>query len=79
MKIYLSKGYGMSANLKLTPYKIQKLVPDEHLPLPPGIQSYTLRILGEADESVDINGSLPELEELVRMMAKIMETDDGSK
>lgn len=77
MKIYLSKGYGMSADLSLTPYKIQKLVPDEHLP--PVIQSYTLRILGEADEPVDINGSLPELEELVRMMAKIMETDDGSK
>lgn len=77
MKIYLTKGHGMSASLKLTPYKIQKFAPIE--PIPPEIQFHTLRILGEADESVDINGSLPELEELVRMMAKIMETDDGSK
>ena len=72
MKIYLSKGYGMSADLTLSPYKMQLLVPDKHLPVPAEIQSYTLRILGAADESVDINGSLPELEESVRMMAEVM-------
>lgn len=74
MKIYLSKGYGMSADLTLSPYKMQLLVPDEHLPSV--IQSYTLRILGEADESIDINGTLPELEELVHMMVKIMEVKE---
>lgn len=78
MRIYLSKGDNeMSADLKLTPYKIQKLAPMEHIP--DVIKSYTLRILGEADESIDINGSLPELEELVRMMAEVMKVKNGSK
>lgn len=76
MKIYLSKGNGMSADLTLSPYKMQMLVPDKNLPVPPGIQSYTLRILGAADESIDINGSLPELEETVRMMAEVMKVKE---
>lgn len=74
MKVYLEKGHSMRANLRIYPYKLQHFSTiDNSTPEAVSTQSHTLRILGDADEVIDIEGSLPELQELVKMMGDVMD------
>lgn len=74
MKVYLEKGHSMRASLRIYPYKLQHFTTtDNSIPEAVSTSSHILRILGDADESIDIEGSLPELQELVKMMADVMD------
>lgn len=77
MKVYLEKGHSMAASLRIYPYKIQHLsTTDMAVPKVIRDESHVLRILGVGDENVDINGSLPELKELVKLLAEALEGGD---
>ena len=72
MRIYLEKGHGMAANLRLDPYKIQYMTVGDHPGVPQEIKTHALAIMGYADETVTIQGDLAELQELARLMAEAL-------
>ena len=72
MKVYLEKGHGMAANLRIDPYKIQYGTVGDHPGVPQEIKTHTLAIIGYADETVTIQGDLAELKELVKLMAEAL-------
>ena len=73
MRIYLEKGHGMEASLRLDPYKIQYMTVGDQPGVPQEIKTHALVIDGYADETVTIQGDLAELQELARLMAKALE------
>jgi len=74
MKVYLEKGHSMRANLRIYPYKLQLFsTASDSIPEAVSTQSHILRILGDADEVIDIKGSLSELQEFVKSMSDIMD------
>ena len=74
MKIYLEKGHTMRANLRIYPYKLQHYsTTDPAVPEAIRRESHTLRIIGDADKTIELNGTLDELKELAKLMAEVME------
>lgn len=74
MMIYLEKGHTMRADLRIYPYKLQHFsTTDPAVPEALRKESHVLRIMGDADENIELNGTLAELQELVKLMAKVME------
>ena len=73
MKVYLEKGHSMRANLRIYPYKLQHFSTTDNTPEAVHTDSHTLRIIGDADEAIDIEGSLSELQELVKLMSEVMD------
>lgn len=74
MMIYLEKGHSMRANLRIYPYKLQHYsTTDPAVPEALRKESHVLRIMGDADENIELNGTLAELQELVKLMAEVME------
>lgn len=74
MKIYLEDGIGTRASLLIYPHKLQHFsMTDNPTPKVVRTQSHTLRIIGEEDKIIDIEGTLPELQELVKLMTEVME------
>lgn len=76
MKVYLEKGIGVKASLFLYPHKIE-YHSKTYNPLPEIIRApfdtHIVRILGEDHALIDIEGSLPELKELVKSMSDILD------
>ena len=76
MKVYLEKGHSMRASLRIYPYKLQHFSTTDN-PIPEVVrsplQTHILRIIGEEDQIIDLKGSLSELQELVKMMADVMD------
>ena len=74
MKVYLQKGHTMRADLRIYPYKLQHFsTTDPAVPEAIRRESHTLRIMGDADETIELNGTLEELKELAKLMAEVME------
>lgn len=74
MMIYLEKGHSMRADLRIYPYKLQHFsTTDPAVPEALRKESHVLRIMGDADENIELNGTLAELQELVKLMAEVME------
>lgn len=77
MKIYLEKGIGMKASLFIYPQKLQHHSRADN-PIPEVVrnplQAHILRIIGEDDEVMDIEGSLSELQEFVKLMSDVINT-----
>ena len=74
MKIYLEKGHTMRADLRIYPYKLQHYsTTDPAVPEAIRRESHVLRIMGDADETIELNGTLDELKELAKLMAEVME------
>lgn len=73
MRVYLEKGHGMAASLRVDPYKVQYGTIGDHPGVPQEIKTHALAIIGDADETVTIQGDLAELKELVRLMAEALE------
>ena len=74
MKIYLEKGHSMRASLSIYPYKLQHFsTTDPAVPEAIRRESHVLRIMGDADETIELNGTLDELKELAKLMAEVME------
>ena len=74
MKVYLEKGHSMRASLRIYPYKLQHFsTTDPAVPKAIREESHTIRMIGDADETIDLNGTLAELKELVGLMAEVME------
>lgn len=73
MKIYLEKGHTMRASLRIYPYKLQHFSTTD--PAVPEVirRAHVLRIEGDGDETIEINGTLEELKELAKLMAEVME------
>lgn len=77
MKVYLEKGHSMRANLRICPYMLQHFsTTDPAVPEAIREESHTIRILGDGDETIDINGTLDELKELAKLMAEVMEAEE---
>ena len=73
MKIYLEKGHSMRASLRIYPYKFQHLsTTDPAVPEAIRRESHTLRIIGDADKTIELNGTLEELKELAKLMAEAL-------
>lgn len=73
MKVYLEKGHSMRASLRIYPYKLQHFsTTDQAVPEVIRRESHTLRIEGDGDETIDLNGTLEELKELAKLMAEVM-------
>ena len=77
MKVYLENGYGgMRASLFIYPQKLQHHSRADN-PIPEVVrdplQTHILRIFGEEGQVMDIEGSLPELQEFVKSMSDVME------
>ena len=73
MKIYLEKGHTMRADLRIYPYKLQHYsTTDPAVPEAIRRESHTLRIMGDADETIELNGTLDELKELAKLMAEAL-------
>ena len=76
MKIYLEDGISMKASLFIDPQKLQHHSRTDN-PIPEVVrsplQTHILRIIGEDNEVIDIEGSLPELQEFVKSMSDVME------
>ena len=73
MKIYLEKGHTMRANLRIYPYKLQHLsTTDTVVPEVIRRESHTIRIEGDGDETIELNGTLDELKELAKLMAEAL-------
>lgn len=70
MKVHLSKGHGMRADLKLDFYQV--LAQKDSEGLPPGERGWSVRILGTADEEVDLHGRTEELEEVIKELSKVL-------
>ena len=74
MKVYLEKGHSMRASLSIYPYKLQHFsTTDPAVPEAIRRESHTLRIIGDADKTIELNGTLDELKELAKLMAEVME------
>lgn len=74
MMIYLEKGHSMRASLRIYPYKLQHYsTTDPAVPEALRKESHVLRIMGDADKNIELNGTLAELQELVKLMAEVME------
>ena len=74
MKVYLEKGHTMRADLRIYPYKLQHYsTTDPAVPEAIRRESHTLRIIGDADKTIELNGTLDELKELAKLMAEVME------
>ena len=74
MKVYLEKGHSMRASLSIYPYKLQHFsTTDPAVPEAIRGESHTLRIIGDADKTIELNGTLDELKELAKLMAEVME------
>lgn len=75
MEIYLEKGIGMKASLFIYPQKLQHHSRADN-PIPEVVrsplQTHILRIIGEDNEVIDIEGSLSELQELVKLMTEAL-------
>lgn len=73
MKVYLEKGHSMRASLRIYPYKLQHFsTTDPAVPEAIRRESHVLRIMGDGDETIDINGTLAELQELAKLIAEVM-------
>ena len=72
MRVYLEKGHSMAASLRIYPYKIQYGTVGDHPGVPQEIKTHALSIIGDADETVTIQGDLAELKELVKLMAEAL-------
>ena len=73
MKVYLEKGHTMRASLRIYPYKFQHLsTTDPAVPEAIRRESHTIRIEGDRDETIEINGTLDELKELAKLMAEAL-------
>lgn len=77
MKVYLEKGHSMAASLRIYPDEIQYRTVGDHPGVPQEIKTHALSIIGDADETVTIQGDLAELKELVRLMAEALK--EGSE
>lgn len=74
MKVYLEKGHSMRASLRIYPYKLQHFsTTDPAVPEAIREESHTIRIMGDADENIELNGTLAELQEFAKLMAEVME------
>ena len=77
MIIYIEKGHSMRASLRIYPYKLQHFsTTDPAVPEAIRRESHTIRIEGDGDETIDINGTLDELKELAKLMAQVMEVQE---
>ena len=72
MKIYLEKGT-MRADLHVKPYKIQHEIIGDHPGVPQELKTHALVIMGDADETVTIQGDLAELMQVVVLMAEVLQ------
>jgi len=73
MKVYLEKGHTMRAYLSIYPYKLQHYsTTDPAVPEAIRRESHTLRIIGDADKTIELNGTLDELKELAKLMAEAL-------
>lgn len=73
MKVYLEKGHSMRADLRIYPYKLQHYsTTDPAVPEAIRRESHTIRIIGDGDETIELNGTLAELQEFAKLMAEIM-------
>lgn len=73
MKVYLEKGHSMRASLSIYPYKLQHYsTTDPAVPEAIRRESHTLRIIGDADKTIELNGTLEELKELAKLMAEAL-------
>lgn len=74
MKVHLEDGL-MGASLFIYPQKLQHHSRADN-PIPEVVrdplQTHILRIFGEEGQVMDIEGSLPELQELVKMMDEVL-------
>jgi len=73
MKIYLEKGHSMRASLRVHPYKIQHETVGDHPGVPQEIKTHALVIMGDADETVTLQGDLAELMQVVVLMAEVLQ------
>ncbi len=75
MKVYL-EGTDMRASLFIYPQKLQHHSRADN-PIPEVVrnplQTHILRIIGEKGQVMDIEGSLSELQELVKLMSDVMD------
>ena len=74
MKVYLEKGHGMAADLRLNPHKIQHLILGDQPGVPQELKTHALVIMGYADETVTIQGDLAELMQVVVLMAETLQS-----
>lgn len=73
MKVYLEKGHTMRADLRVNPYKIQHETVGDHPGVPQELKTHALVIMGDADETVTIQGDLAELMQVVVLMAEVLQ------
>ena len=77
MIVYLEKGHSMRASLRIYPYKLQHFsTTDPAVPEVIRRESHVLRIMGDADENIELNGTLAELQELAKLIAEVMEASE---
>ena len=76
MKVYLEKGHTMRADLRVHPYKIQHEIVGDHPGVPQELKTHALVIMGDADETVTIQGDLAELMQVVVLMAEVLKEVD---
>ena len=77
MKVYLENGHGgMRASLFIYPQKLEHHSRTDN-PIPEVVrnplQAHILRIIGEDNKVIDIEGSLSELKEFVKLMSDMMD------
>ena len=72
MKVYLEKGT-MRADLHVNPHKIQHEIVGDYPGVPPELKTHTLVIMGDADETVTLQGDLAELMQVVVLMAEVLQ------
>ena len=77
MKVYLEKGHSMRASLRIYLYKLQHFsTTDPAVPEAIRRESHTIRIEGDGDETIEINGTLEELKALAKLMAEALGADE---
>lgn len=72
MKVYLEK-HSMSADLHVNPHKIQHEIVGDYPGVPPELKTHALVIMGDADETVTLQGDLAELMQVVVLMAEVLQ------
>lgn len=73
MKVYLEKGHTMGADLHVNPHKIQHEIVGDYPGVPPELKTHALIIIGDADETVTLQGDLAELMQVVLLMAEVLQ------
>lgn len=73
MKVYLEKGHTMRADLHVKPYKIQHETVGDYPGVPQELRTHALVIIGDADETVTLQGDLAELMQVVVLMAEVLQ------